>query len=116
MDSGSYNETANDGTNYGKMATAIAEIKHEGTDVALPLINEADFGFKVDAQNNRIYFSLKAMNGIGTEAVQIIINHRPYASIEDFCERLIETKLIKTSQMVQLIKGGCFTELHSLDR
>lgn len=116
VDSGSYNETANDGTNYGKMATAIAEIKHEGTDVALPLINEADFGFKVDAQNNRIYFSLKAMNGIGTEAVQIIINHRPYASIEDFCERLIETKLIKTSQMVQLIKGGCFTELHSLDR
>ncbi|MBQ2366684.1 MAG: hypothetical protein II296_00005, partial [Bacteroidaceae bacterium] len=69
VDSGSYNETANDGTNYWKMATAIAEIKHEGTDVALPLINEADFGFKVDAQNNRIYFSLKAMNGIGTDAV-----------------------------------------------
>ena len=116
VDSGSYNESANDGTNYGKMATAIATVKHEGTDVALPLINEADFGFKVDAEQNRIYFSLKAMNGIGTEAVQIIINNRPYKSIEDFCTRLIDTKLIKTGQMIQLIKGGCFTELHSSDR
>lgn len=98
------------------MATAIAKLKHEGTDVALPLINEAKFGFSVDAENNRIYFSLKAMNGLGTEAVQTILAHRPYTSIEDFGTRLLDTKLIKKSQMLQLIKGGSFTELHHPDR
>lgn len=116
MDSGSYNEDSNDSTNYGKMATAIATVKHEGTEVALPLINEAKFGFSVDAEHNRIYFSLKAMNGLGTEAVQTILANRPYSSIEDFGARLLDTKLIKKSQMLQLIKGGCFTELHNSDR
>jgi len=116
VDSGSYNEDANDGTNYGKMSTAIASIKQSGTEVALPLINEADFGFKVDKQNNRILFSLKAINGIGTEAVQTILEHRPYNSFQDFCDKLIVTKLLTNAQMIKLIKGGSFTELHNTDR
>lgn len=126
VDSGSYNEDSNDGTNYGKMATAIAAVKHQGTNVELPLINEADFGFKVDKENNRIIFSLKAMNGLGTELVQAIIANRPYTSMEDFAEKMLEShedeegnvipSIIKTSKMIQLIKSGCFTKLHHEDR
>lgn len=108
------------------MATAIAAITHQGDEISKPLINEADFGFKVDATNNRIIFSLKAINGIGTELVQDIIKNRPYQSMEQFVDKMLMPKideegnkipaLIQTSKMVQLIKAGCFTELHSSDR
>ena len=116
VDSGSYNENANDSTNYGKMASAIASVTQSGVNVALPLINEAGFGFKVDSKNNQIIFSLKAVNGLGTELVQKIIQNRPYKSMEDFMEKLVDTKIITTAKMIKLIKGGCFTELHNKDR
>lgn len=121
VDSGAYNEESNDSTNYGKMATAIATMQYQGTDVTMPLINSAEFGFKVDAANNRIIFSLKGMNGIGTEVVQDILQKRPFTSMEDFAEKMLlphedQPALIKKSKMIQLIKGGCFTELHSKDR
>ena len=116
VDSGALDEESNDSTNYGKMAVAMASVLKEGVDVTLPVINDADFGFKPDVPNDRIIFGFKGINGINTEVSQLIILSRPYTSIEDFCTRLIETKLIKNSQMLQLIKGGCFTELHNTDR
>ena len=116
VDSGSYNEEANDGTNYGKMASAIASVIQSGVNVELPLINEAGFGFKVDKNNNQIIFSLKAVNGLGTELVQEIIKNRPYISMEDFIDKLVNTKIITTSKMIKLIKGGCFVGLHNPDR
>lgn len=36
--------------------------------------------------------------------------------MEDFARKMLDTKLITKSKMVQLIKAGCFTELHSSDR
>ena len=87
-----------------------------GINIALPLINEANFGFSPDENQNRIIFGFKAMNGIGDDVARLIVENRPYTSIEDFCTRLIDTKLVKNSQMVKLIKGGCFTELHNPDR
>lgn len=36
--------------------------------------------------------------------------------MEDFAHKMLDTKLIAKSKMVQLIKAGCFTELHSSDR
>lgn len=106
----------NKSTDYGKIATAISNIQARGENIALPLINSADFGFIPDEKNNRIIYSLKAINGIGDDVVRVLIKNRPYASMEDFYQRMIETKEIKTSQMIQLIKAGCFTELHSMDR
>ena len=98
------------------MAVAIANMQQEGVHITMPLINSAEFGFKVDTKDNRILFSLKGMNGIGTELVQNIIRNRPFSSMEDFAKKMLDTKLVKRSQMLQLIKGGCFTELHSDDR
>jgi DNA polymerase-3 subunit alpha len=79
-----------------------------GVKVDLPDINKADFGFKPDLENNSILFGLKGMNGIGDEIVHLIIQNRPYNSFEDFLQRMFDTKLIKNSHMMQLIKGGCF--------
>ena len=98
------------------MAIAIAAVQKENVKVELPLINSADFGFKADVENNRIIFGLKGINGIGDDIVQAIIQNRPFNSMEDFAHKMLDTKLITKSKMVQLIKAGCFTELHSSDR
>ena len=116
VESGALDEEANDATNYGKTAVAIALAQKEGVNVSLPLINEAEFGFKPDIKNNRVIFGLKGINGINTETSQVIISNRPYTSMEDFAHKLIDTGIIKNNQMLQLIKGGCFTELHSSDK
>ena len=115
VDSASDEETEGS-TDYGKVGVSISNMQQSGINIALPLVNEAQFGFTPDESNNRIIFGFKAMNGIGDEVARTIVENRPYTSIEDFCTRLIDTKLVKTSQMVKLIKGGCFTELHNKDR
>lgn len=94
----------------------MANIQHEGVKVAFPLINSAGFSFEPDIPNNQIIFGLKGINGINTELAQTIIDNRPYKDINDFVEKLIDTKIITPSKMIKLIKGGCFTELHSPNR
>lgn len=91
-------------------------MQNRGINIALPLINEAKFDFIPDESNNRIIFSLKSLNGIGDDVARAIIDNRPYNSLEEFCKKMIDTKLIGNAQMIQLIKAGCFTELHSKNR
>ena len=115
-ESGAYDEEANDSTKYGKVGTAISRIQKEGVTIANPDINTAEFGFVPDEDNNRIIFSLKGINAISTDLAQEIIKNRPYTSFEDFCTRMIETKKVQNSQMLMLIKAGCFLNLDSQDR
>lgn len=116
VDSGSADENANDSTKYGKMGIAIANIQQEGVHISFPLINSAKFGFEPDIQNECIIFGLKGINGINTELSHTIMNNRPYMSMDDFAHKMLDTKIIKPSQMVKLIKAGCFTELHNINR
>lgn len=95
-------------TDYGKVASAIGNIRRRGIRVDLPDINKAGFGFKADIENNSIIFGMKGMNGIGDEVVHQIISNRPYADFEDFLERMYHSGIIKKGQVIQLIKGGCF--------
>jgi DNA polymerase III subunit alpha len=95
-------------TNYGKVASAIGNIRQRGVKIALPDINKAKFGFSPDIENDEIVFGLKGMNGIGDDVVHTIVEHRPYASFDDFLVRMFDTKIIKNGQMIQLVKGGCF--------
>lgn len=101
-------DTKNKSTDYGKIAYAIGNIRQRGINVALPDINKAGFGFTPDIDNNSIIFGLKGMNGIGDDVVHLIIQNRPYKSFEDFLSRMFDTKLVKKSQLIQLIKGGSF--------
>ena len=100
-------------TNYGKIGIAIDNMIRSGIKIGLPLINEAKFGFAPDEKNNKIIYALKAINGIGDDISQAIIQNRPYSSMEDFANKLLDTGIIKNAQMIKLIKAGCFTELHS---
>ena len=116
VDSGSNEDNEdNKATKYGKVASAIANIKDK-TNISLPLINEAEFGFKPDIENNRIIFGFKGLCGVGDDIAKAIIENRPYSSLEDFCTRMVDTKIVGNSVMSILIKAGCFTELHGEDR
>ena len=114
--SGSYNTDANDATDYGKMAVAIATIQQEGVKIANPDILNPQFSFVPDVKNEEIAFSLKGINGVNTALAQSIIQNHPYTSMQDFAVRMLDTKIIQTAQMVKLIKGGCFNNLHNPDR
>ena len=106
----------NKSTQYGKVGVAIAKALEEKIDIVPPLINEAKFGFIPDAENNRIIFAFKAMNGIGDDVAQAIIQNAPYSSMDDFAIRMLDTKIVQPAQMIKLIKGGCFLTLHNPDR
>ena len=106
----------NKSTQYGKVGIAVSNMQKEGIVIANPDINEAQFSFDPDVENNAIIYALKAINGIGDDACKLIIQHRPYSSFDDFCVRMLDTKLIKPSQMIMLIKAGCFLKLHNQDR
>ena len=56
------------------------------------------------------------MTCANTELAQIILQNRPYISMDDFATRMLDTKIIKNTQMIMLIKAGCFLNLHSQDR
>lgn len=114
--SGSYNADANDATDYGKMAVAIAAIQHEGVTISNPDINNPQFEFVPDVKNEQIIFSMKGVNGVNTELAQSIIQNAPYTSMQDFATRMLDTKIIHPAQMIKLIKGGCFLTLHDPDR
>ena len=106
----------NKSTNYGKIATAISNMQKRGISVSLPLINSTAFGFVPDEENNRIIFGVKGLCGIGDEIAKSIIENQPYASFEDFCEKMVDTKIIGNSKMIILIKAGCFVDLDNKDR
>lgn len=106
----------NKSTKYGKIASAIANFKQRSIIVDRPLINEAKFSFVPDEKNNRIIFSFKGLCGIGDDIARAIVEHQPYSSFEDFCKRMVDTKIIGTAKMIILIKAGCFNELDSPDR
>lgn len=129
-ESGALDESKDKATNYGKISTAIDKIKKNGTNVKLPDINKSSLGFKVDVENNAILYGLKGINTINGENVKSIMDNRPYKSLKDFHERMVLTKVEKTSstgkiqkksiitdkQTIQLIKAGCFNEIENKNK
>ena len=97
-------------SNYGRVASAIGKMKSHGTTITLPNINKSRYGFTPNLEDGSIVFGLKGIIGLGDEAVHSIIANRPYSSFEDFYERMYQAKQVQRSQMLQLIKAGCFNE------
>lgn len=107
VNSGGADEENGGTTNYGKLSSAIGRIKKQGINVELPNINLARISFTPDQESNTIIYGLKGISGVGDELINKIIEDRPYTSINDFIERVNPPK----SQMIALIKAGCFDKL-----
>ena len=110
LDEEAHNEKT---TNYGALAQAISMLQQSGIQIESPHINKAQIGFIPDETSNSIIYGLKGVSKINNEVAQTIINHRPYASFNDFMERLVETKLMTKGQTISLIKAGAFDELEA---
>ena len=101
---------------YDKVAEAIS--KFDMYEIIAPDINNARMGFIPKVYDNKIMFGLKGISKIGDDLVLNIINHRPYSSLNDFVEKMVEDgkKLISKDRVVNLIKAGCFDAIESKPR
>lgn len=109
-------------TNYGKVATAIGNMRKAGISVALPDINRVRFGFHPDVPNNEIVYGLKGIQGIGTAIANAIVSKQTYSSMWDFYQKMQEYKTeadenkFGDNAMITLIKAGCFDKLENRPR
>lgn len=124
------NKSQSKGTNYGKVASAIAKMQKQGVDIRLPDINETKLTFTPNEKTNSITFGLKGIVGINEDIIHDIINNRPYSSIEDFHKRMVLKKkkvldssgkeknmsLVPTGKMITLIKSGAFDNISEKNR
>ena len=94
VDSGAIEGLEDKTANYGKIAIAVNKIKAQtDTSVSLIDINKSELSFTPDAENNKIYFGMAGLQGVGNEVCQQIIENRPYNSFEDFRQKLKSIKL-----------------------
>lgn len=106
-------ESLDGSTDYGKVGIAISTMQKHGIKVEPPDINTSKLGFMPDVETNSIIYGLGSICGIGDEACSQIIINRPYDSMDEFAQKMLDTKIIKPAQMMALIKGGCFDSFNS---
>ncbi|MCG2722092.1 MAG: DNA polymerase III subunit alpha [Thermodesulfovibrionales bacterium] len=98
--------------NTDKVVKFIAGCREMGITMFPPDINESGKEFKV--VGNSIRFGLEAVKGVGASALESIIEARteggPYASLENFLERVDQRKVNK-KVIEGLIKAGAFDSL-----
>jgi DNA polymerase-3 subunit alpha len=96
----------------------MSEMKKIGCDIEIrqPDINYSETNFTCDAENNRIFYSLNKIKGIGDVAVKCIVDTRneggQFFSLEEFLSR-VPTKVNK-SVVKWLIVAGAFDILEDI--
>jgi DNA polymerase-3 subunit alpha len=86
----------------------ISVANEMGIPILPPDINLSDVGFTVEQGAIRV--GLQAVKNVGEEAVNEIINKRPYSSFWDFCNK-VDTKKVNRKTIEALIKAGAFDSL-----
>ena len=84
----------------------------EGIDIITPDINISDKDFTPDGNNNRIYYGLSSIKGVGEKVIEEIIAARPFSSLEDILERLPK-KTFNKRVAVALAKAGALDSFSS---
>ena len=82
--------------NYGKIATAIGKMSHEGVSIVATDINQSKYTFSPDIDNNRIVYGLSGITKVGDEIVKQIMENRPYKNIR----RIIWRRPYKSNECV----------------
>ena len=97
----------------------LAELKKTGLEIEVrpPDVNFSDINFTCDAKEQRIFFSLTKIKGVGEIAVKNIMNTRSeggrFYSFEEFAAR-VPSKVNKTV-MKSLIIAGAFDLIENID-
>jgi len=101
-----------------KVSFFMDECKRMGVAVLGPDVNESVYKFTVN-QNGEIRFGLGAMKGVGSKAVESIINERtlngPFTSIFDLTKR-IDLRAANKKTLESLALGGGFDSFKNVHR
>ena len=97
--------------NTDKVIKNIAEVRAMGIEIQPPDINASERSFTVAEEAMR--FGLGAVKGVGSAALESILQVRrekPFASLQDFCER-VDLRKVNKKVVEALIKCGAFDSL-----
>lgn len=103
---------SNEIANSEKVARYIGEMKHFGIELLPPDVNSSHEGFT--PVKEAIRFGLAAIKGVGSAAVNLILQARAaggaFRSIYDFAER-VDQRAVNKRVLDSLIKAGAFDSL-----
>ncbi|GFE61909.1 DNA polymerase III subunit alpha [Geobacter sp. AOG2] len=94
--------------NTDKVVKSIGDCREQGIEVLPPDVNKSGLSFTV--VGNSMRFGLGAVKGIGTGAVEAILEARaegPFRDIYDFCER-VDMRRANKKVLEALVKCGAF--------
>ncbi|MBO0902267.1 DNA polymerase III subunit alpha [Jiella sonneratiae] len=103
--------------NTDKLNDFRSDARRLGIEVVPPSVQTSHKAFEVG--ENRIFYALAAIKGVGEQAVEHIVERRgeaPFASLEDFCTR-IDPKIVNKRTLEFLVAAGaldCFGHDRSL--
>lgn len=100
------------GTDYGTVSQAVNSMSDS---IELPDINKSSMEF-IPTKDEKIMFGLKPIAGLGTDAIEKVINNRPYNSVSDFYDKNIESKEMPISKAIVLVKAGAFHNINNTAR
>lgn len=95
-----------------KIVKLINECRNMSINILSPDINESEREFKIIG--NSIRFGLEAVKGVGSSAIETILNERQkslFADFEDFVSR-VDNKKVNKKVIESLIKAGSFDRLY----
>src|SRR5215813_13244257 len=99
--------------NTDKLAEFRAEAERLGVTVQPPSINRSGVAFEVDG--DIIHYSLAALKGVGTQAVEAIVaarDDRPFTDLSDFATR-VNPRAVNKRVLESLAAAGAFEALES---
>lgn len=97
--------------NTDKLAEFRAEAERLGIKVEPPCVNRSGVAF--DVAGNTIHYALAALKGVGTQAVQSIVEARaskPFGDLSDFARR-INPRAVNKRVLESLATAGAFDRL-----
>lgn len=95
----------------GKIVKLINECRNMSIEILPPDINESEREFKIVGSSVR--FGLEAVKGVGSAAIEIILQERQngyFESFEEFISR-VDNKKVNKKVIESLIKAGAFDSL-----
>jgi DNA polymerase-3 subunit alpha len=99
--------------NTDKVVTLIEECRHMKLRILAPDVNNSEFRFTVD-EDNQIVYGLGAIKGVGEGPVEAITECRneggPFKTLFDFCDR-IDLKRVNKRTLEALIRAGALDRL-----
>jgi DNA polymerase-3 subunit alpha len=99
--------------NTDKLAEFRAEAERLGIRVVAPNINRSGVGFEVEDQ--AIHYSLAALKGVGSAAVESLVTVRsskPFADLSNFASR-INPRMINKRVLESLAAAGAFDDIEA---